>query len=311
MSSIVRWLMALPPNKRLIGHSFITAASFYGATFLVEFIANATQFTGWLQFVLHAAVFVVLLTLLVALYSQISDAMDRERKELEKFRETLSHAHQVCGRVLIRQLDKTENAQGSVDRVKEFLCSDLEDIKLLVQAAYETLEAAYGKSSSPMDRIDFEVTFMTKSFKDREITIPAAWNSDGRLPRSMILRAGNPAIYSKSVTAKVYAMESPRTQIIPSTSAIEYEELYPEQTQRIKSSIVYPIRSGSNELLGTLVVHCDKEYFFRHDREKYWNDLLEVFAKRIALGCVRIKLLDSMRTQETRIDYHTLATCPY
>jgi hypothetical protein len=33
---------------------------------------------------------------------------------------------------------------------------------------------------------------------------------------------------------------------------------------------------------GTLVMHCDSVDFLVGGREKYWEDLLEIFAKRIA-----------------------------
>ena len=40
-----------------------------------------------------------------------------------------------------------------------------------------------------------------------------------------------------------------------------YAQLYPGELERLQSSVIYPILSDTNELLGTLVVHCDKTGF--------------------------------------------------
>jgi hypothetical protein len=67
-----------------------------------------------------------------------------------------------------------------------------------------------------------------------------------------------------------------------------YDEPYPGQTNRIKSSVVYPVLSSRNAVLGTLVVHCDKVRFFRTGEGRYWREVLEIFAARIALERARL-----------------------
>jgi GAF domain-containing protein len=62
-----------------------------------------------------------------------------------------------------------------------------------------------------------------------------------------------------------------------------YAEIYSDQRQRIRSSVVYPILSSEYELLGTLVLHCDRTAFFLEEDRKFWRDFCELFAKRIAL----------------------------
>jgi GAF domain-containing protein len=124
---------------------------------------------------------------------------------------------------------------------------------------------------------------MTKSYADGEVTIMAWRNRDRRAPRSLILREKDPTIYRNTVTAEVYAAQRPEPIIVPSTaSSIEYHETYDGQKDRIKSTIVYPVLSDNNVLLGTLVVHCDKDRFFSNDDQLFWRSLLEIYAKRIA-----------------------------
>jgi GAF domain-containing protein len=154
-----------------------------------------------------------------------------------------------------------------------------------------TFEAAFGKGLTSEERIDFEVTFMTKSYRDGHITIPAYANKDGRAPRSMVLRAQHPEIYDSTVTAQIYREAGPTPHIVEDTAIADYNELYSGQKDRIRSSIIFPVLSDKNEVLGTLVMHCDKRGFFLKREQKYWRDMLEIFAKRIALQKARMDVL--------------------
>lgn len=311
MKRLLRWMARRSPTARLIAGSAVTAASFYAATFLVTFLQEATQVTGLMGVMLHATVFIVLLTALVAIFKHVQLVLAAEAAEIEHRRSTLSHAHQVCDRVLARQLLRIGRARGSPDAFTAYLCNALDDVRAIVEAAYDLFESTYGKSSDPFERVDFEVTFMTRSIKDQKITIPAAWNKDGRLPRSMLLRNENPDIYAATVTASVYAMASPRPMIIPDTNDPAYAELYPDQKKRIQSSIIFPVLTDTNELIGTLVVHCDKRHFFRADLERFWSDLLEIFAKRIALSIAWCLLLRQMAEKGATVNLSSLDTAPY
>jgi GAF domain-containing protein len=164
----------------------------------------------------------------------------------------------------------------------------------LVQAAYDALTANFGQAERFDERIDFEATFMTKSYLDEEITIAAWANRADRKPTSMQQRASNPKVYERTVTADVYHADRPGMQIVEDTSASEsgYAELYAGQKQRIKSSVVYPVLSSEYELLGTLVLHCDHPCFFAWRDEKFWRTFCEVFATRLALA--KLQLDESM-----------------
>jgi GAF domain-containing protein len=72
-----------------------------------------------------------------------------------------------------------------------------------------------------------------------------------------------------------------------------YQELYPGQKERIRSSVVYPALDDDNGILGTLVVHCNRTGFFKRRDERFWRELLETFAVRLALQKSRLDLVGS------------------
>ena len=108
-----------------------------------------------------------------------------------------------------------------------FLVS-IDEIQTLIDAAYGTFETAFGQTIAGHERIDFEVTcFMTMSYVDHHITIPAAANREGRAPRSMQLRKAQIDIDDNSVTAEIYRERGPHTHIIENTGDVRgsYQEL--------------------------------------------------------------------------------------
>jgi GAF domain-containing protein len=238
----------------------------------------------------HATVFIVLLTVVVLIGRYLAHAYDQVTNAQQARMAMRLHAYAHLDRLVIQDVRRiTVSPANSQDFAERFVSSK-GALQELVEAAYSAFEAGYGKSAQTEERIDFEVTFMTKSYQDGHITIPAYANRDGRAPRSMVLRQQRLDIYEGTVTAAVYREARPSIHIIENTASpqAQYQELYPDQTKRIRSSIVYPVLSCMNELLGTLVVHCDRTGFFNYVDEKYWTDLLEVFAKRLAL--VKLKL---------------------
>jgi len=151
---------------------------------------------------------------------------------------------------------------------------------------YETLETEYGLGVSVSEHIEFEVTFMTKSIDDGEITVAAWANRDARAPKSLARRRSDPQLYRGTETDKLYQDENKSPRFISTTNNQDYKELYPGQKKRIRSSIVYPVVDDNFNLHGTLVVHCDCEDFFIQKSEKLWRELLEPYTKRLALARV-------------------------
>ena len=157
------------------------------------------------------------------------------------------------------------------------------NIEQIVTACYNLFNERYSECRGFANGIKFEVTFMTISYKDKKITIPFGCNRDNRQPISMQMRSANPNIYDGTVTAKIYAMDRPEAVLIPDTSSKkeQYAELYSSQKNRIKSTIVTPIMSPKNSLLGTLVVHCDKPRFFTKSKLNFWEELISIFTAEI------------------------------
>ena len=177
-----------------------------------------------------------------------------------------------------------------------------ENIKNIVNQCFEFFDSTFSTPGELVKTVNFEVTFMTKSYKDNKITIPAACNREHTQPSSMLQREQNPRIYDNTVTAEVYkeyeSNQKPQIHIISDTSTPhisngekEYHFIYAGQGERIKSSIVLPIISHKNELLGTLVVHCDKPNFFKHKRKKFWKELLDIFSVEIGKEKIYLDIL--------------------
>lgn len=282
---IAKWLHQRSRTSRALWSALVTALTFYFGRLLSVHIASTIKLDQQYETAFHAALFVVLLVIIVFIYRVLVDALDVYQQTMDSERATILHAYNLCDQITAEKSSELENTGSAEEALSIVACSTtLRGVQRVVQAAYQTFEAAYGKASASEDRIDFEVTFMTQSLIDNKITIPAAANKDGRMPRSMELRKTNANIYDSTVTADLYRVQSPRIRIVPNTEdSHDYKELYPNQKARIKSSVVFPILSNKNRLLGTLVVHCDRTHFFDLSKEKYWSDLLEIFAKRLAL----------------------------
>lgn len=178
-------------------------------------------------------------------------------------------------------------------------------IKQIVEQCFNFFDNTFSNNHELVNTINFEVTFMTKSYIDDEITIPAASNKEHTQPRSMLKRKNDPSTYNQTETAKIYE-EYKRTHnvkihVIPKTTMQnDYYFLYEGQSNRIRSSIVLPIVSHSNELLGTLVVHCNKDNFFEIKKEKFWKEILDIFAVEISNEKLFLDLL-MKKTNENKI----------
>ena len=162
----------------------------------------------------------------------------------------------------------------------------LEGMQLAVENCYDFFYNSFGNGVRLIEEIKFEVTYMTLSYKDGKITIPCSWNREGRNPTSMLMRSSNPNLYDNTVTAEVYKEYNehckPAFKIVENTEK-NYSFIYDNQKDRIKSSIVLPILSHRSELLGTLVVHCNSENFFKEEQRDFWYEIMQLFASEIGM----------------------------
>lgn len=293
MRKLAKWFYQRSRTTRILLTSLAIAIPSYFSAY--SFLVAATDSLGkrW-GLAIQAVVFILIFTLIVAAYRYMALLHDEFKRTQEDRLASLLHAYAHIDRLT------TENL-ARLDCSEEFFASTYvaseADLQKIVEAAYATLEAAFGKAPRIAERIDFEVTFMTISYKDNKLTVPACANREGRSPRSMILRQKDPDLYDNTITATVYREPRPSIHIIEDTwkPEVGYQELYAGQTQRIRSSIVFPVLSQRNELLGTLVAHCDRAGFFRQEDRRYWSDMLEIFARRLALVKAKLDALHTKR----------------
>ena len=294
MKTIVIWFEGLPQHWRLILSSLVTAASFVGGI-IVSVWMKALLVGDSITFLVLAFFFVVLSTIIYLFKNAFVLAQDNLHSEIEQERQLVVQAHYHCAALTIEEIRRIRPesvAADSIETIRTFFASSGR-IQSIIEAAFKAFETVYGRASRPDDRTDFEVTFMTRSYEDGKITIPACANRDGRDPRSMVLRKTDPDIYEGTETAKIYAASRPYVMIVEDTKAgaCTYKELYSGETDRIRSSIISPVLSDKNELLGTIVVHCDRKNFFKRSKGKYWSDVMEVFTKRLAFEKRKLDLL--------------------
>lgn len=292
MEQLIKWYNRRPLAVRLVIAALVTAIPFYFSALFSVWVTEVVTLQQPLTLALHATVFIVLFTTIVFFVRYAAAVQHRLEQELQSRVALRLHAYAHIDRLVTRDLELFKDFR-ILENFWQCFGASVKSIQQIIDAAYHSFEAAFSQSLASENRVDFEVTFMTKSYIDEQITIPACSNRDGRTPRSMILRHSQPNIYDNTVSAKVYREVRPSLHIIEDTKDPKsgYEEIYTGQADRIRSSIIYPILSSSNELLGTLVVHCDQPAFFKRSEEKYWSDLLEIFAKRIALVKRRLDLI--------------------
>lgn len=295
MRRLVRWYDRLGVLKLFIG-AIATAIPFYGGALLSYYITEVAALKQPVVLGVHAAVFVFFIACLVFVLRYAQFVREQLREEEKNRASAITRAYTFMDEMTVKRLAALQDKDALGAHFIEVYVTSVSCIQHIVQSAYQTFEASFAHPERQDKRVEFEVTFMTKSYRDGGITIPCWANRDARRPRSLIERENNAHVFENTVTAEVYREaerdHNPHMHIVADTSKDEhYHEVYPEQKKRIKSTIVYPVLSDRYELLGTLVVHCDEAEFFKITDQKYWSEVLEVFAKNIALAKARMDRL--------------------
>lgn len=284
--------------SRLFGDALYAFVIFYGGAWLQVYIGDLLDAkkiqvaTG----VIMAIFIFICFMLFMGGARLVRKVITQEKQREEIKRRYLSYASSLLDNLVSDQIQHVRepiNDDGAEAGPAIFSCMPC--IKGIVHRLYHFFEAHYGESEKLDERIDFEVTFMTRSYKDEKITIPAYANRQGRSPVSMLQRDKQPGIYDNTITAEVYEEVRPDMRIVEDTADPKsiYHELYTGQRERIRSSIIYPILDDKNSLLGTLVVHCNRSGFFKYNEGAFWRELLEMYARRLALEKSRLDLLMS------------------
>ncbi len=292
MKKLIHSYSRLSQSTKIGLQALVTALIAYATALLSVQIAIAFSIGSAFLIIFHAIVAIVLIAIIVfasLLIRGFAEAL--EAGENRKAR-ALAFDHTMTDNWITQNIEHLGVIGKAVSDVKQVYVphDPLYSIRLLVHSLYETLEAHFSQAEHINERIEFEVTFMTRSYLDGKITVAAWANRDGRMPTSLSIRQDDPNIYDRTITAKLYLAQRPFPRVIPDTfdPHYEYSELYDHERDRIRSSIVYPVLSDQNRLIGTLVAHCDKPNFFQQSDLKYWREILEIFAKRIALEKLRL-----------------------
>lgn len=169
-------------------------------------------------------------------------------------------------------------------------------IDLVVSSCWEFFKDSFSGSENLVDEISFEVSFMSKSYKDNKITIVSSENNKHRIPRSMQLRKSESDIYGGTETGKLYNRYNNKPSKILTIHIIEdcstedeFTALYEGEIEDIKSMAVLPVLSPQNELLGTLVVCANQTNFFKKKERLFWNELLEIYSVELGYHYLALK----------------------
>lgn len=296
LTSVIRSYQGLSPLKRSLLFSFLLVLPVLLTAVISYYVRASLEKTFQVQLI----AVVVLFSLFSMFRRYVELKMETLDRVTEAQRNALGQGYATLDAIVAR---RTKDLHAAFNEYKqkaepkplfEATLASLGHIQSLIESLYDVLQSQFGRIGSLLQAIEFEVTFMTKSYVDGKITVYAYQNRDNRAPLSLLLREKNSDIYDCTVTAEIYRETRPEMHVIEDTAKHAYAEVYPGQKERIKSSIVYPVLSDANELLGTIVMHCNQSGFFRTAEAGFWRMLLEMYAKRTAYEKMCLDLLTSI-----------------
>lgn len=169
-------------------------------------------------------VFVVaLFFLLVAIRHYVETRLDSLDRASDAQSNALGQGYASLDAIIARRMRQLHAAfpghaqEAEPKALFEAALASTRHIQDLISALYEVVQSQFGQAGSLLNAIDFEVTFMTRSYADTKITICAYQNRDYRRPRSLLYREKNPDIYDCTVCAEVYRESRPDIHIIEDT----------------------------------------------------------------------------------------------
>jgi hypothetical protein len=247
----VRWYLARGANFKSAGTAIWFAGVFALSAKAEQWVQNKASGDYKTALIFAATVLVLVFSIMLRGWAQSVINLDASNNA------TLAYARQlmdryVSGRIALYpsrySLDSTSSIEGARQRLMD-----------IVQHCYAVFEGKYGTSDDYNKRLNFEISFMTKSYIDNEVTIASYANRGSSRPPSLTDRATNKFQYSKTFAAEVYRDNRRELMIIEDTSApaSRFHEVYTRQRDRIKSMLVSPVLDHNNNVLGALVVHVE------------------------------------------------------
>jgi len=187
MNRLIRFYNELSIWPKIFIGSLFTSFPIYFAAFLSHSYSKTAGLDQPYSLLSHIAFFIGFLTLIIFSIRILSFYNDQFLNDLEEEKSCIRHAFTLCERIIVSNNKELEKIDEKNFHNSIFFTS-IQQIEKIIEAAYNTFESSYGSTFYDEKRIEFEVTFMTKSYIDNLITIPCSANRDGRSPRSMILR---------------------------------------------------------------------------------------------------------------------------
>uniref|UniRef100_UPI0013D0ACD6 hypothetical protein n=1 Tax=Myxococcus vastator TaxID=2709664 RepID=UPI0013D0ACD6 len=206
MNKLIGWYAGLRPTQKSIVRVLFSFGGFYGGIVAEYYAAKELDGLGVGPLLLRAIAMglaaLALFGVSSVFASRLDDVLETERRRQEQ----LAYASSLIDQYVTGQVEGVATAgdvSGSKEAFIQRLVSSRQRIQELTAKVHQFFESKYGQSAKIEEKIDFEVTFMTKSYIDDGITIPAHANRMGRAPKSMLERPGNPDRYGRSITAEV------------------------------------------------------------------------------------------------------------
>lgn len=291
---ILAWYRSWSTAVKTIFQAGFAIVVFYGGALLEQEIQGRFAEDSPGVFLVRTFAIVALLLVFCSIGIAFRTRMDvLEQREYVRHRQ-LRYAWSLMDQYVSMQIE-TVHSEGGRDKqdAREFIESvstSPQRLGNIIRETYRFFESQYASVDSASSSIlDFEVTFMVRSYVDGKLTIPAYANRQGRAPPSLEQRKTDGSLYEKTVAAQMFKETRPTMRIVHDTVADSaFMDLYPSQRSRIRSLLVFPVLSDMNKVLGALIVHCNKPGIFNESERDFWNELLEIFGKRLALEKSRL-----------------------
>ena len=241
MKKILLSYYKLSRTSRICIQSFITALVAYVTALLSVQIAILFSIGSILAVIFHGVVVIVIMAIFIFIalsfrgFAEALAAGDTRRERALAYAHTLTDSWITQNMEHIGEIGKVVNENKQIYVPHDPLFS----IRILVRSLYETLEAHFSQAEHINERIEFEVTFMTRSYIDGKITIAAWANREGRMPTSLSIRQDHPNIYD--ATCPIPGIMNRGTREGTEVKGIG---THGEETQAVHSGVQVKSRAG-------------------------------------------------------------------
>ena len=224
-----------------------------------------------------------------------TETSELQQRSIQTARERVAELHLS----LLERCDLLVEKKGhpTLEEFRHALICDQVRLNDIVESIWSVVDSFHNVSALSTERVNFEVSLITKSHQHEHLTVAAWKNRDNRRPNSLAMQNnGQLDIYNDSEADKLLKTSMPVTKVIPDTSVPEanYKQMYPDQKSRVKSTVLHPIISPANKRLGVLVLHCERPNFFKQEDRRYWEEFFWIFAPAVALELERIDAYNHM-----------------